>query len=87
MIFKSQDLVEYVSIWYFGRSQVLIRNLINKLGDPVHKVASRVVYGIEKVAQKYSKMKEDILNEIERMLFRWVVNVISTIHKSIRMFR
>lgn len=58
---------------------MLINNLINKLGDPVHKVASRVVYGIEKVTQKYSKIKETVLNEIERMLFRLVVRYIISI--------
>lgn len=50
--------------------QVLITNVINKLGDPVHKVASKVVYGLEKVVHKYSKMKDLILDETEKMLFR-----------------
>ena len=51
--------------------QVLICNLINKFGDPVHKVASRVVYGLEKVAQRHPKMKEALLDEVEKMLFRY----------------
>ncbi|XP_065202872.1 CCAAT/enhancer-binding protein zeta [Planococcus citri] len=52
------------------QENVLISNLINKFGDPVHKVASRVVYGLEKVISNYPKKKPDILDEVERMLFR-----------------
>lgn len=52
---------------------------MNKLGDPVHKVASRVVYGLEKVVHKYSKLKESVLDELERMLFRYNPNIVQAI--------
>lgn len=52
---------------------------MNKLGDPVHKVASRVVYGLEKIVHKYSNLKESVLDEVEKMLFRYELDTIQPV--------
>lgn len=49
----------------------LLEKLVNKLGDPVSKTASHVVYLLKKlVTDDHPAMKEVVCKEVERLLFR-----------------
>lgn len=48
--------------------------LINKLGDPEYKVASRIIYDVKNYLVKCPKMKMDVLLEIERLVSRPNIN-------------
>lgn len=43
---------------------------MNKLGDPSQKVASKSIYCLGQVLIAHSAMKQVVLNEIEKLLFR-----------------
>ncbi|XP_077284267.1 nucleolar complex protein 1 isoform X2 [Arctopsyche grandis] len=52
------------------QEKVLLSNIINKLGDPSQKVASKVIYHLCQVLYNHPNMKKVVLDEIEKMLFR-----------------
>uniref|UniRef100_A0A1B6DE74 CCAAT/enhancer-binding protein zeta n=1 Tax=Clastoptera arizonana TaxID=38151 RepID=A0A1B6DE74_9HEMI len=49
---------------------LLLRTLVNKLGDPSQKVASKVIYSLTQLLRVKPDMKQEVLNEIEKLLFR-----------------
>ncbi|KAF4526624.1 hypothetical protein B566_EDAN015393 [Ephemera danica] len=52
------------------QEQLLLRQAVNKLGDPQQKVASKTMYCLTKVLEKHPNMQCVILDEVEKMLFR-----------------
>ncbi|KAG5887431.1 hypothetical protein JTB14_024630 [Gonioctena quinquepunctata] len=48
----------------------LLTNIINKLGDPSQKVASKVIYCLTQLLFKHVNMQVVVLNEIEKLMFR-----------------
>ena len=44
--------------------------LVNKLGDPAQKVASRALFHLNKVVKAHPRMKKVVVEEVERLLFR-----------------
>ncbi|CAG9770496.1 unnamed protein product [Ceutorhynchus assimilis] len=52
----------------------LLANLINKLGDPSQKVASKAIYCLTQLLFKHSNMQEVVLKEVEKLLFRSNIN-------------
>ncbi|XP_037933758.1 uncharacterized protein F23B12.7 [Teleopsis dalmanni] len=52
------------------KEQMLLTMLINKLGDPVAKVASKALYHLTEVAHKHPNMCGVIVAEAEKLLFR-----------------
>ncbi|CAH1391896.1 unnamed protein product [Nezara viridula] len=52
------------------QEQVLLKNLVNKLGDPNQKVVSKVVYSLTQLLQVHPVMKQVVMNEVEKFLFR-----------------
>lgn len=43
---------------------------MNKMGDPLKKVASRSMQCLTQVLNKHPNMKGIIINEVEKLLFR-----------------
>ncbi|KAK9509871.1 hypothetical protein O3M35_004769 [Rhynocoris fuscipes] len=52
------------------QEQALLENLINKHGDPQQKVVSKVIYCITQLLRIHPNMKQIVMNEIEKVLFR-----------------
>lgn len=51
--------------------------LVNKLGDPSRKVVSKVIYSLTQLLRVHEGMKQIVMNEVERLLFRQVnVNIL-----------
>ncbi|XP_066138108.1 CCAAT/enhancer-binding protein zeta-like [Euwallacea fornicatus] len=48
----------------------LLSNIINKLGDPSQKVASKAIYCLTQLLFKHPNMQEVVLKEVEKILFR-----------------
>ncbi|KAF2904304.1 hypothetical protein ILUMI_01869 [Ignelater luminosus] len=48
----------------------LLTNIINKLGDPSRKVASKSIYCLTQLLHEHSNMQGVVLGEIEKLLFR-----------------
>ncbi|KAJ8957550.1 hypothetical protein NQ318_020589 [Aromia moschata] len=48
----------------------LLIYIINKLGDPSQKVASKAIYCLTQLLYEHSNMQGVVLNEIEKLLFR-----------------
>ncbi len=48
----------------------LLARIVNKLGDPAKKVASKAVYQLGVLLKEHSAMKEVVLKEVERLLYR-----------------
>ncbi|XP_050506549.1 CCAAT/enhancer-binding protein zeta [Diabrotica virgifera virgifera] len=48
----------------------LLTYIINKLGDPSQKIASKVIYCLTQLLYKHVNMQLVVLNEIEKLLFR-----------------
>ncbi|CAG9857672.1 unnamed protein product [Phyllotreta striolata] len=48
----------------------LLTYIVNKLGDPSQKVASKVIYCLTKLLFKHNNMQLVVLNEIEKLMFR-----------------
>nr|XP_023028431.1 CCAAT/enhancer-binding protein zeta [Leptinotarsa decemlineata] len=48
----------------------LLTYIINKLGDPSQKVASKVIYCLTQLLFKHINMQVVVLNEIEKLMFR-----------------
>ncbi|KAH8303607.1 hypothetical protein KR018_006335 [Drosophila ironensis] len=52
------------------KEQMLLTMLINKLGDPIPKVASKALHHLSEVAQRHPNMCGVIVAEAEKLLFR-----------------
>ncbi|XP_065360520.1 CCAAT/enhancer-binding protein zeta [Calliphora vicina] len=52
------------------KEQMLLTMLINKLGDPVAKIASKALHHLSDVAHRHPNMCGVIVNETEKLLFR-----------------
>ena len=50
--------------------QILLPNLVNKMGDPSKKIASKAMHALTLVLEKHPNMKGVIMDEIEKLLFR-----------------
>ncbi|XP_018569257.1 CCAAT/enhancer-binding protein zeta [Anoplophora glabripennis] len=48
----------------------LLSYVVNKLGDPSQKVASKVIYCLTQLLFKHTNMQGVVLNEIEKLMFR-----------------
>ncbi|XP_065161125.1 CCAAT/enhancer-binding protein zeta-like [Atheta coriaria] len=48
----------------------LLSHVVNKLGDPSQKVASKAMYCLTQVLKKHANMQGVVLREIEKLLFR-----------------
>lgn len=48
----------------------LLDFLVNKIGDPSNKVASKVIFCLNKLLFEHSNMKVIVLREVEKLLFR-----------------
>ncbi len=58
----------------YEQIRTILEMLINKLGDPEYKVASRIIYDVKNYLVKCPKMKMDVLLEIERLVSRPNIN-------------
>ncbi|KAH8293940.1 hypothetical protein KR054_006776 [Drosophila jambulina] len=52
------------------KEQLLLTMLVNKLGDPIAKVASKALHHLSEVAQRHPNMCGVIVAEAEKLLFR-----------------
>lgn len=52
------------------QEQALLCILVNKLGDPERKVASKSSYLLNELVMKHPKMKLVVIKEVERMMYR-----------------
>lgn len=52
------------------KEQMLLTMLINKLGDPIAKIASKALHHLSEVAQRHPNMCGVIVAEAEKLLFR-----------------
>lgn len=52
------------------QEQKLLELIVNKIGDPNHKVGSKAVFCITKLLHEHPNMKYVVLREIEKLLFR-----------------
>eukprot|EP00794_Sanderia_malayensis_P020332 gene20332-22332_t len=50
--------------------QKLLTLIVNKLGDPYRKVASRAIYLLSQLVTKHPNMKMIVIEEVERLLYR-----------------
>ncbi|KAH8379076.1 hypothetical protein KR009_003013 [Drosophila setifemur] len=52
------------------KEQLLLTMLVNKLGDPIPKIASKALHHLSDVAQRHPNMCGVIVSETEKLLFR-----------------
>lgn len=52
------------------KEQMLLTMLINKLGDPISKVASKALHHLIEIAYRHPNMCSIIVGEVEKLLFR-----------------
>jgi len=52
------------------QEQLLLGQLVNKLGDPQQAVASKAIHYLQQVLQKHPNMQPVVLEEVEKMIFR-----------------
>lgn len=45
-------------------------NIVNKLGDPSHKIGSKVIYSLTQLLDRHPAMKAVVANEVEKVIFR-----------------
>ncbi|NWY55777.1 CEBPZ protein, partial [Chionis minor] len=57
------------------QEKVLLVQLVNKLGDPQNKIATKVSYLLEILLHKHPNMKGVVCSEVERLLYRSNINV------------
>ncbi|NWQ87896.1 CEBPZ protein, partial [Burhinus bistriatus] len=57
------------------QEKVLLVQLVNKLGDPQNKIATKVSYLLEMLLHKHPNMKGVVCSEVERLLYRSNINV------------
>lgn len=56
--------------YYIYSLQNLLSYIVNKLGDPSQKVASKVIYCLTQLLFKHINMQGVVLNAVEKLLFR-----------------
>lgn len=56
------------------QEKALLAQIVNKLGDPDYKMASKAVYLLEMVLHKHPNMKGVVCLEVERLMFRSNIN-------------
>lgn len=49
---------------------MLLQILVNKLGDPAKKMASRALFYLKQLLDEHPRMKRVVVEEVERLLFR-----------------
>jgi ribosome biogenesis protein MAK21 len=52
------------------KEQELLAILVNKIGDPDNKLASKIIYILTQLLQNHPSMKKVVASEVERILFR-----------------
>jgi len=52
------------------QEKLLLSSLVNKLGDPDHKLAAHTAHLLTKLVDKHPNMKQVIVLEVERLLYR-----------------
>ncbi|NXX47560.1 CEBPZ protein, partial [Tricholaema leucomelas] len=57
------------------QEKVLLVQLVNKLGDPQNKIATKVSYLLETLLHKHPNMKGVVCSEVERLLYRSNISV------------
>ncbi|XP_009955756.1 PREDICTED: CCAAT/enhancer-binding protein zeta-like, partial [Leptosomus discolor] len=57
------------------QEKVLLVQLVNKLGDPQNKIATKASYLLETLLNKHPNMKVVVCSEVERLLYRSNINV------------
>lgn len=69
---KNQAIICSARLLTFSpeKEQMLLSMLVNKLGDPSNKVASKALHHLSEVAYKHPAMCEVITKETEKLLFR-----------------
>ncbi|XP_045457344.1 CCAAT/enhancer-binding protein zeta [Melitaea cinxia] len=67
---KAVSAMSYLLMHHPEREKMLLMYIINKLGDPSQAVASKVIYHLCQLLYNHPNMKNVVLGEIEKMLFR-----------------
>lgn len=64
--------IDTVPAWsnFYLFLQALLSNIVNKLGDPSHKIASKVIYTLTKLLDVHPVMKGVVMEEVEKVIFR-----------------
>ncbi|NXT00774.1 CEBPZ protein, partial [Jacana jacana] len=57
------------------QEKALLVQLVNKLGDPQNKIATKASYLLETLLHKHPNMKGVVCSEVERLLYRANINV------------
>ncbi|KAM6279257.1 CCAAT/enhancer-binding protein zeta [Porphyrio hochstetteri] len=57
------------------QEKVLLVQLVNKLGDPQNKIATKASYLLETLLHRHPNMKGVVCSEVERLLYRSNINV------------
>ncbi|NWW92508.1 CEBPZ protein, partial [Rhynochetos jubatus] len=57
------------------QEKALLVQLVNKLGDPQNKIATKASYLLETLLHKHPNMKGVVCSEVERLLYRSNINV------------
>ncbi|XP_046738852.1 CCAAT/enhancer-binding protein zeta [Diprion similis] len=52
------------------QEEKLLAHIVNKIGDPSAKVASKAVFCLGQLLDEHPNMKQVVLNEVEKLLFR-----------------
>ena len=52
------------------KEQELLSILVNKIGDPDNKLASKIIYILSQLLQNHPSMKKVVASEVEQVLFR-----------------
>lgn len=52
------------------QEEKLLANIVNKIGDPSSKVASKAIFCLGQLLNEHPNMKQVVLNDIEKLLFR-----------------
>ncbi|BES89090.1 CBF/Mak21 family [Nesidiocoris tenuis] len=67
---KAVTILNKMLIGHPEQEQVLLQSVVNKLGDPSQKVVSKVIYCLSQLLRIHPNMKQIVLDEIEKLLFR-----------------
>lgn len=70
----THTLFELIKWNPYEQARTILESIINKLGDPDYKVASRIIYDIKNYLVSCPKLKMDVLLEIERLVSRPNIN-------------
>uniref|UniRef100_A0A8D8TM19 CCAAT/enhancer-binding protein zeta n=1 Tax=Cacopsylla melanoneura TaxID=428564 RepID=A0A8D8TM19_9HEMI len=67
---KAISAVSKLLIGNCENEELLLANLVNKIGDPIQKVSAKVVYSLGKLVAAHPGTKRVVLNQVEKLLFR-----------------